>query len=161
MQVRHQAGSNDVAAVRERYAAAILAAKGMDSEAADSLDVVGLEVTDFIDDMAGAYRDADVVICRSGAMTVTELSALGVPSILVPFPHAVDDHQTRNAEHLSSNGAAVLIAQSALTPDVLAAELKRLGADRTRLQSMSEAARRCFVPQAAEAVADALMEVAA
>jgi UDP-N-acetylglucosamine--N-acetylmuramyl-(pentapeptide) pyrophosphoryl-undecaprenol N-acetylglucosamine transferase len=109
--------------------------------------------------MASAYQHADIVICRSGAMTVTELSALGVPSILVPFPHAVDDHQTRNAKHLADSGAAILMPQHSLNAESLAAELVRLCTERTCLKTMSEAARRCFVPKAAEVVAEALIEV--
>ena len=149
VQVLHQSGTAEGDLVRERYQAVT---------AANS--AAHCEVIEFIDDMAAAYRDADVVICRSGAMTVTELGALGVPSILVPFPHAVDDHQTRNAEHLANHGAAVLMPQTSLSADVLAAELAQLANDRSRLQVMSDAARRCFVPMAAEVVAEALLEVA-
>ena len=74
------------------------------------------DVLAFIDDMPSAYAAADLVICRSGAMTVTELCAMSAPAILVPFPYAVDDHQTRNAEFLSNAGAAVLMPESGLTP---------------------------------------------
>ncbi|MGQ7843017.1 undecaprenyldiphospho-muramoylpentapeptide beta-N-acetylglucosaminyltransferase [Granulosicoccus sp. 3-233] len=149
VKVVHQSGVIDGDLVRDGYQAVT---------AGNS--AAHIEVTEFIDDMAAAYRDADIVICRSGAMTVTELGALGMPSILVPFPHAVDDHQTRNAEHLASHGAAVLMPQTSLTADTLASELTQLAADRSRLQAMSDAARRCFVPKAAEVVADALLEVA-
>ncbi len=149
VQVLHQAGTVDAELVRERYEAV----KTSNSNAR-------VEVAEFITDMASAYRDADIVICRSGAMTVTELGALGVPSILVPFPHAVDDHQTRNAEHLANHGAAVLMPQGSLDAASLAGELSRLAADRSSLQAMSDAARSCFVPMAAEVVAEALLEVA-
>jgi UDP-N-acetylglucosamine:LPS N-acetylglucosamine transferase len=71
----------------------------------------------FIEDMAGAYDWADLVICRAGALTVAELAAAGVASLLVPFPHAVDDHQTSNARFLSSAGAAILLPQDQLTPE--------------------------------------------
>lgn len=147
--VRHQSGTLEGDLVRERYQGVMA-----NSNSAQC------EVAEFIEDMAAAYRHADVVICRSGAMTVTELSALGVPSILVPFPHAVDDHQTRNAEHLARHGAAVLMPQGSLNADSLATELRQLAGDRTRLQNMSDAARQCFVPKAAEVVAEALLEVA-
>lgn len=140
--VRHQSGQADAEAVRERYAA-------LSS---------GAQVEPFIDDMAAAYRTADLVICRSGAMTVTELSALGLPSILVPFPHAVDDHQNANARRLSDAGGAVRITQDVLSPARLAVEIERLDVDRSALAQMADAARRCFLPGAAEAVADALME---
>lgn len=147
--VVHQSGTAEGDQVRERYQSVV--ANNTSARC---------DVAEFIDDMAAAYRDADVVICRSGAMTVTELGALGVPSILVPFPYAVDDHQTRNAEHLANHGAAVLMPQSSLNAEVLAAELTQLATDRSRLQTMSDAARRCFVPKAAEVVAEALLEVA-
>ncbi|NND90367.1 MAG: undecaprenyldiphospho-muramoylpentapeptide beta-N-acetylglucosaminyltransferase [Granulosicoccus sp.] len=148
VRVRHQAGTQESEAVRERYAMASASNPSLSST------VVG-----FIDDMAGAYSDADVVICRSGAMTVTELSALGVPSILVPFPYAVDDHQTRNAQHLSTAGGAILMPQTTLDADTLASALLRLSNDRCELEHMSRAARSCFRPRAAEAVANALLEV--
>ena len=71
----------------------------------------------FIDNMAGAYEWADLVICRAGALTIAELSAAGVASILVPFPHAVDDHQTSNAKFLASSGGAILLPQTEMTPE--------------------------------------------
>ena len=74
----------------------------------------------FIDDMAGAYASADLVICRAGALTIAELAAAGVASVLVPFPHAVDDHQTGNARFLANAGAAILLPQRELTPERLA-----------------------------------------
>ncbi len=80
---------------------------------------VRAEVTAFIEDMAEAYGWADLVICRSGALTVCELAAVGVASILVPFPAAVDDHQTVNAAYLVDRGAALLIADRDLTPQRL------------------------------------------
>ncbi len=146
--VVHQSGTQEGDAVRQRYQAS-----ACDNAACH------FEVLEFIDDMAAAYQQADVVICRSGAMTVTELGALGVPSILVPFPFAVDDHRTRNASHLADSGAAVLMPQNTLDAESLAVLLGQLGRNRTRLKAMSEAARRCFVPKAAEVVAEALIEV--
>jgi len=142
--VHHQAGLQDGDAVRNRY-----------KEVSNAT----YEVTAFIDDMADAYSKADVVICRSGAMTVTELSALGIPSILVPFPHAVDDHQTKNAEHLSTVGAAILLSQESMSSESLASTLRPMVLDRTVLHNMSRAARGCFVPAAAAQVANALLEV--
>jgi UDP-N-acetylglucosamine--N-acetylmuramyl-(pentapeptide) pyrophosphoryl-undecaprenol N-acetylglucosamine transferase len=104
----------------------------------------------FIDDMAGAYEWADLVICRAGALTVAELAAAGVASILVPFPHAVDDHQTSNARFLSVAGGAILLPQEALTPEAIS--LIR-NYTRGQLQQMGEKARELAQPDAALAVA--------
>ena len=113
----------------------------------------------FIEDMAEAYGWADLVVSRSGAMTVAELAATGVASILVPFPSAVDDHQTRNAQHLVDAGAAVRIAESALTPERLAGILSE-HADRARLLGMARAARAAAAPDSGRRIADACLEVA-
>ena len=111
----------------------------------------------FIDDMAGAYAWADLVICRAGALTVAELAAAGVASILVPFPHAVDDHQTGNARFLSTAGAAILLPQDQLTPERLA-ELRHLS--REQLLQMAEKAHALARPDATAAVAQACQEIA-
>jgi UDP-N-acetylglucosamine--N-acetylmuramyl-(pentapeptide) pyrophosphoryl-undecaprenol N-acetylglucosamine transferase len=100
------------------------------------------------------------VVCRSGALTVSELAAAGVPAVLVPYLHAVDDHQTRNAAYHADAGAARLLPQPALTADSLAALLGELLGDRARLLAMAQAARRLARPDAAERVADACVEVA-
>jgi len=120
----------------------------------------GVEATlvDFIDDMAAAYARADLVICRAGAMTVAELAAVGVASVLVPFPHAVDDHQTVNAKYLTDRGAALLLPQSELTPDRLAGLIRGLG--RERLLEMAVRAREAARPDATAAVADVCEGVA-
>jgi len=110
----------------------------------------------FINDMAGAYDWADLVICRAGALTVAELAAAGVASLLVPFPHAVDDHQTSNARFLSSAGAAILLPQDQLTPARLA-ELRNLS--RSQLAQMAEKARALARPEATAAVAQACAEL--
>ncbi|MCU0974827.1 MAG: undecaprenyldiphospho-muramoylpentapeptide beta-N-acetylglucosaminyltransferase [Steroidobacteraceae bacterium] len=103
---------------------------------------VEADVRAFVDDMAGAYAQADLVISRAGALTVSELAAAGLGAVLVPFPAAVDDHQTRNAGRLVEAGAAVACAESALTPESLAGELRRLlGGGRAPLLAMAEAAR--------------------
>jgi UDP-N-acetylglucosamine--N-acetylmuramyl-(pentapeptide) pyrophosphoryl-undecaprenol N-acetylglucosamine transferase len=117
------------------------------------------ELLAFIDDMARRYAEADVVICRAGAVTVAELSAGGMASILVPFPHAVDDHQTANARFLSEQGAAVLIQQRDLTPQKLAALIGSL--DRATLLEMARKARALGKPDAAQIVARRCMELAA
>ena len=112
----------------------------------------------FIDDMAAAYADADLVIARAGAMTVSEIACVGVASILVPFPHAVDDHQTANAKFLSEAGAAFLIPQKEFSPTGLAALLSELS--RSALVSMAAKARALGKPDAASTVADVCEAVA-
>lgn len=143
-QVRHQCGRDHQDATRAAYAAA------------------GVEATvePFIADMAGAYGWADLVLCRAGALTLAELCAAGVGAVLVPYPHAVDDHQTRNAGALVGAGAAELLAQSRLDAPLLAGRLAALAGDRVRLLAMAVAARGLARPDAAEAVADACLEAA-
>ncbi len=121
---------------------------------------VTARVQAFIDDIAAAYAWADLVLCRAGAMTVAELAAVGVAAILVPYPHAVDDHQTRNARHLESAGAAYVIPQHALTPERLAGLLGGLLTDPARRLAMAEAARRCARPDATARVAACCLALA-
>lgn len=135
-QVVHQSGRQHLDALRANYAAAGVAA----------------EVRDYIEDMAAAYRECDFAICRAGAMTVAELACAGVPAVLVPFPFAVDDHQTGNAEFLSEAGAAWLMQQRDLTAEKLAALIA--GLDRATLATMSEKARSLAKPDATARVAD-------
>ena len=116
-------------------------------------------VSAFIDDMAAAYAWADLVICRAGAMTIAELAAAGVGAILVPFPQAVDDHQTANARFLVERGAALLLPQPELSATRLGDTLHQL-ADRAVLLKMAQAARSCRVPDADEVVARLCLEVA-
>jgi len=142
--VRHQAGERWIDAGRQSYATAGVRA----------------DVRPFIEDMAEAYSWADLVICRSGALTVSELAAAGVGAILVPFPAAVDDHQTQNARYLVSEGAAVLIADRELTEQRLAEELQRLCAGRGKLLAMAERARLLAKPRAAEDLAASCLEMA-
>ncbi len=118
---------------------------------------VEAEVKPFIDDMAHAYGEADLVICRSGAMTVAELAACGVASYLVPFPYAVDDHQTSNAQFLSRAGAAVLMPQSELSPARLAQWLQSI--NRNTLLEMSNQALKMAKPFATARVAEVCKEV--
>ena len=134
--VTHQAGTRQIEALRAGYEAA----------------GVSGELLPFIDDMAARYAGADLVICRAGALTVAELAAVGVASVLVPFPHAVDDHQTGNARFLADAGAAILLPQTELTPQRLAALLQEM--TRERLLAMAEKARRCARPDATARVAD-------
>ena len=119
----------------------------------------GVRVSEFIDDMAAAYSWADVVICRAGALTVSEVAAVGVPAIFVPYPHAVDDHQTANARYLSERGAAWLLPQTELTPAVLAARLNELASRRDVLKNMAVAAQAAAINDAAEQVAAACERV--
>jgi UDP-N-acetylglucosamine--N-acetylmuramyl-(pentapeptide) pyrophosphoryl-undecaprenol N-acetylglucosamine transferase len=143
LHVRHQAGERGIDAARAAYAEAKVAA----------------DVSPFIDDMARAYADADLVICRAGALTISELAAVGVASVLVPFPAAVDDHQTFNAQFLVREGAAVLMADRDLTADRLAATLRELCAGRGKLLAMAERARLVARPRAAEDLAAACLEL--
>jgi UDP-N-acetylglucosamine--N-acetylmuramyl-(pentapeptide) pyrophosphoryl-undecaprenol N-acetylglucosamine transferase len=136
------------------------AGKGWRDETIEAYRVAGAaaEVTEFIDDMAGAYGWADVVVCRSGALTVSELAAAGVASNLVPFPHAVDDHQTRNAEFLVEAGAAVLMPEAGIDSRALADVLQSLTGSRQKLVSMAENAREVSVPDSADRVASLCLE---
>lgn len=106
----------------------------------------------FIEDMAAAYTWADIVICRAGAITISELAQVGVASILVPYPYAVDDHQTRNAQFLSENGAAILLPQTALTVEKLALLIEKLYNNPDQLQAMSVAAQKSAMPTALQNV---------
>ena len=115
------------------------------------------EIKPFLEDMAHYYAWADVVICRAGALTIAELAAAGVASILVPFPFAVDDHQTGNARFLSERGAAILLPQHELTPRYLADLLQ--GMTRVRALEMAQAARAVAQPAAAQRVAEVCMEL--
>jgi len=136
--IRHQSGTSLFEATRGAYAAAEVTA----------------DIAPFISDMAAAYAWADLVICRSGALTVSELAAAGVGSILVPFPHAVDDHQTANAAFLVEAGAAVLMPQETLSAQSLAECLGGLLSNRWRLEVMAEAARSVAHIDAAERIVD-------
>jgi UDP-N-acetylglucosamine--N-acetylmuramyl-(pentapeptide) pyrophosphoryl-undecaprenol N-acetylglucosamine transferase len=113
----------------------------------------------FIEDMAQAYDWADTVLCRSGALTIAELTAAGVGAILVPFPFATDDHQTANAQFMVRAGAAVMLPQAELNAEHLAATLTAMLPDRQRLLKMAEAARGLAQQDAAEKVADLCLEI--
>jgi UDP-N-acetylglucosamine--N-acetylmuramyl-(pentapeptide) pyrophosphoryl-undecaprenol N-acetylglucosamine transferase len=116
------------------------------------------EILPFIDDIARRYAEADLVICRAGAITVAELSTGGMASVLVPFPHAVDDHQTANARFLADAGAAILLPQGKLEPRGLADLLRSL--DRNALLAMASKARSLGKPDATRVVADRCVELA-
>jgi len=140
--VLHQSGEKNLEALNDNYR---------------SSGVRG-ELVAFIEDMAQRYAEADLVICRAGAMTIAELSAGGMASVLVPFPHAVDDHQSANARFLSEQGAAILVPQEKLTPGSLAELIRSL--DRKALLAMAEKARLLGRPEATRIVADRCMELA-
>jgi UDP-N-acetylglucosamine--N-acetylmuramyl-(pentapeptide) pyrophosphoryl-undecaprenol N-acetylglucosamine transferase len=140
--VVHQSGEKHLDALRAAYAKA-----GVQGE-----------LVAFIDDMARRYAEADLVLCRAGAVTIAELSAGGMASILVPFPYAVDDHQTANARFLAEQGAAILLPQGELSPERLAALIG--GLDRPALLRMAQNARQLGKPDAARVVAQRCMELA-
>jgi UDP-N-acetylglucosamine--N-acetylmuramyl-(pentapeptide) pyrophosphoryl-undecaprenol N-acetylglucosamine transferase len=141
-EVWHQCGERHLDAARSGYQQAAIEAR----------------VVPFIDDMAEAYRWADLVICRAGALTVSELAAAGIPSILVPFPHAVDDHQTANGQFLVRAGGAEMVQQSELSAEHLAAMLDKYcsepQAGRELLQGMSQRAKSLAKPQSTAEVAN-------
>jgi UDP-N-acetylglucosamine--N-acetylmuramyl-(pentapeptide) pyrophosphoryl-undecaprenol N-acetylglucosamine transferase len=117
------------------------------------------EVIEFIDDMSERYQWADLVICRSGALTVSELALVGVPSILVPFPYAVDDHQTLNAHALVDKGGAVLLPQSDLESGKLVGLLEGFARRPEQLVSMSALAKQAAKPNATTDVADICQQI--
>ena len=117
-------------------------------------------VEPFIKDMAEAYQWADLVLCRAGALTVSELCAAGIGAVLVPFPHAVDDHQTKNGQQMVSAKAAILIPQAKMTPAVLAETLGDLARNRDRVNKMAKAARTLARPDATERVVNYCLEAA-
>lgn len=121
---------------------------------------VDVQLEAFITDMPAAYAAADLVVCRAGASTIAELSAAGCAALLVPFPHAVDDHQTRNGEHLVRAGAARMIAESELSPERLAREIEELLSDRGRLIEMAQAARAAAWVGSTDAIADVCLKAA-
>jgi UDP-N-acetylglucosamine--N-acetylmuramyl-(pentapeptide) pyrophosphoryl-undecaprenol N-acetylglucosamine transferase len=140
-EVIHQSGAKQIDALRANYDAAGVRA----------------QLTPFIDDTAQAFAEADLVICRAGASTVTELAAVGAAALFVPFPSAVDDHQTRNARFLVDQGAGWLVPQGQLTPASLAAQLKSL--DRTGLLQKAEAAKQMQKLEATPSIVAACEEL--
>ena len=120
---------------------------------------VEAKVTEYIEDMAEAYEWADLVICRAGALTISELANAGVAAILVPYPHAVDDHQTANATYLTSVDAAIFIPQEQLIPKLKESITELLQAGRTKLIEMAKAARELSKPNATQEVAEICLGV--
>ncbi len=143
-EIRHQAGERTLEVARDAY-------RGAGIEA---------EIMPFIDDMAEAYAWADLVVCRAGALTISELAAAGVASVLVPYPFAVDDHQVGNARYLTDAGAARMVLQRDLTTQALTNLLTELLGDRALLLSMAEAARSRAQPDAVAQIATACLALA-
>jgi UDP-N-acetylglucosamine--N-acetylmuramyl-(pentapeptide) pyrophosphoryl-undecaprenol N-acetylglucosamine transferase len=144
LEVWHQSGEAHVDLVRARYA--------------DLLDR-GVKVDPFIEDMASAYTWADLVVCRAGALTVSELAVMGCPAILVPLPQAIDDHQTANARSLTERGGAILLRQSDMSEASLALALEGYLAQPQRLSTMATASRAAARPDAAARVSDRVEEL--
>ena len=142
--LHHQTGARDEENVRAAYAAA-----GVEAQ-----------VEAFIEDMAAAYAWADLVVCRSGALTVAELAVVGVASVLVPFPHATDDHQTSNAKYLADAGAAILVPQDVMQPEKLKELLEDFYQQRELLEEMACRARELALPDAARRVASLCLQAA-
>lgn len=143
-QVFHQAGKQHAQITAERYREA-----GVEAQ-----------VEPFISDMAQAYGWADMVVCRAGALTVSELAAAGLPSMLVPLPHAIDDHQTHNAQYLAREGAAFLMPQATTGAAQLAERLNEVLMQPEKLHTMAGTARRLAKPAATSTVVDICLEVA-
>jgi len=143
-QVRHQCGSLTLAAARVAY----------DEHGVD------VDLVPFIDDMASAYAWADLVVCRAGALTVAELCAVGLPALFIPYPAAVDDHQTANARPMADAGAAVIIDESMLSPAVLAGQLREWLTSRDELLRKAEKARGLAKPRALLRITELCLEQA-
>lgn len=142
-EIRHQAGRGKQEATKGHYARA-----GVEAQ-----------VSEFIEDMAGAYAWADLIICRAGALTLAELTLVGLPAILVPYPYAVDDHQTRNAAVLADHGAGILLPQSELSPERLATCLSQLAQAPERLAEMAIKSRSLARADSAQAIVNLCEEV--
>ncbi len=143
VQVVHQTGEQDQVKVQQAYSDAAIPARAQA----------------FFEDMASQYRQADMIICRSGATTVAEITVLGKAALFVPFPYATDDHQTRNAQALVDAGGAEMIAQMDLDGTVLARKIESWMQDRERLIQMAEKARRLGRPDAAQVIVDDMIEL--
>ncbi len=156
-EVIHQTGEKNFTSAVTFYADAnITINDGVNNEVNDKAKG-GIKVEAFIDDMSVVYQWADLVICRSGAMTVFELAAAGVASVLIPYPHAVDDHQTQNALYLEHAGAAIIKQQHELTADEIVELLTDFSVNREKLKEMAVAARKLAIPNSAKTIADACL----
>lgn len=140
--IKHQCGKRHLQSCKQNYADA----------------AVDAEVVDFIEDMAAVYAWADIVICRAGALTISELTAVGIGSILIPYPYAVDNHQYHNACFLAENDAAGIVLDKDLNADRLAEMIKTFQSDRNRLISMAVKARQLARIDATERLAKGILE---
>lgn len=147
-EVLHQTGKRNYDTAIEEY-------QRCDLQLSDNLRVVP-----FINDMSAAYRWADVVVCRSGASTVSEIAAIGLPSVLIPYPYHSDNQQKINAQWLSKNSAAILMLQDDLTVDLLLQTIKDLSDNRIKLQNMSQQASSIALRDASNTIANECMEIA-
>lgn len=147
IQVWHQAGKRHIDTVMDLY------------EQADLEQGEHLRIDAFIDDMSAAYAWADIVICRSGAMTVSELAVAALPAVFIPFPYAIDDHQTANAKWMADDGAAILLEQNEMTVDSLKNILSNMYNDKERLKTMQVKAGKLGIDNAAEQVATVCLEL--
>jgi UDP-N-acetylglucosamine--N-acetylmuramyl-(pentapeptide) pyrophosphoryl-undecaprenol N-acetylglucosamine transferase len=145
VQIRHQTGSTDEAWVRKGYSEAGVAA----------------QVSSFISDMAAAYLEADLVVSRAGATTLAELAILGKPAILIPYPHAADDHQTTNAAFLVRGGAALMFQEQGLDGPKLREEILGLLNDAPRLQGMAARMKQYARPEATSVIVEKSMQLLA
>ena len=143
--VRHQSGARTLQVARTAYAEHGL----------------GVDLVPFIDDMAAAYGWADLVVCRAGALTVAELCAAGLPALFVPYPAAVDDHQTANAQAMAAAGAAEILDESQLDADRLADRLRAMLTSREALLDKAEKARRLAMPDALSRITEVCLREAA
>lgn len=142
MEIRHQTGEKDVEAVTQAYKE-----HGFQGE-----------VTPFINDMAAAYRWADLIVCRAGATTIAEITACGKACIFIPFPHATDDHQRKNAEALLKKGAGFMLTEIELTPERLAGMIRELVNDPERLETVGRCARSLARTDAAKVIVDEMVK---
>jgi len=142
--ITHQTGENDCTSVREAYRREGFAA----------------EVVPFIDDMAGAYRDASLVVCRAGATTIAEVTACGKACIFIPYPHAVDDHQRRNAEALLKKGAGFMLLERELSGESLARMIGELIAEPEKIEAAGQHARELARLDAARVIVDEMIKPA-
>ncbi len=157
--VRHQCGEKNLDVTKKNYGwlKKIPFNKPASYNAEHEIKI-NVDIMPFINDMAANYEWADLVICRSGALTVSEIAAVGVASLLVPFPYAVDDHQTANAAYLANEDAAFLIQQNDLSKEKLTELLMSL--NQKKLLTMAEKARQLSINNAAEVVADECLQLA-
>lgn len=144
VEIVHQTGSVDFARVRDIYG--------------DRIKQLPVSLHEYLHDMENQYAQADLVICRSGTGTLSELQACGKPAILIPFPFAADDHQKKNAESLVQQGAAVMIEQKDLTPSLLLLTIEKLRRDPQTLHQMGLNIRKLHKPHAADTLAGEFLE---